>query len=69
MTIVQVKISSPEFVRVVYDNESPDWNYQSRTLQIGLGQAPAVYGYSPTPVTKPNDYRTDESPLAKPIMN
>ena len=49
-----------QYVRVVYDNESPDWNYQSRTLQIGLGQAPAVYGYSPVPVEKPNDYRCDE---------
>ena len=47
--------------RVVRDEESPDWNYQSRTLQIGLGQAPAVYGYSPEPVEKPNDYHVSES--------
>ena len=47
--------------RVVRDEESSDWGYKSRTLQIGLGQAPAVYGYSPEPVEKPNDYHVNES--------
>jgi len=51
----------PALWRVIDDNESPDWSYRSRTISNGLGQSPAVYGYSPTMQTTPNDFHVDES--------
>ena len=52
--------------RVVYDDESPDWNHQSRTLQLPLSQAPSVYGYSTDLNYKPNDYRVFETGMEAP---
>jgi len=61
--------SDSNFVRIVFDYECPDWNFTSRTNRESnpggpaLGQAPAVYGYSPTPQDKPNDFHVYEEPL------
>jgi hypothetical protein len=65
---VSITFPSPAgLYRVVYDNESSDWNYISRTrdpefiAKWGLSQAPAVYGYSPESDGQPNDYHVDEN--------
>lgn len=47
--------------KIITDDLSPDWHYRSRTVENGLGQSPAVYGYSPTMQPTPNDFHTDES--------
>src|SRR5688572_21579401 len=64
---IDIRFRNANLWRVVYDQESPDWNFLSRTrdpefmLTHDIQQAPAVYGYSPVPVDKPNDYRVDET--------
>lgn len=57
------EVTRTKFVRVIYDYESPDWDFKSRTLQMPLSQAPAVYRYSETPENAPGDWRVDESPF------
>lgn len=56
-----VEVPTAQLWRVITDDLSPDWNFKSRTVANGLGQAPAVYGYSPTMQPMPNDYHVDES--------
>jgi hypothetical protein len=69
---VQISHTTPNprhFWVVAGDEDVIDWHYQSRTLDdvfqqtYPIRQAPAVYGYSPEPVQRPNDYRVDETPL------
>ena len=64
---LETPVQAPSFWRVIYDYESPDWGYKSRTWTVQradgsyFSQLPAVYGYSPEPADKPNDYHVDES--------
>jgi len=60
--------NTTQYVRVVYDNESPDWQYTSRTNpaipgHVELGQAPAVYRYSQIPEEQPGNWKVDEYSL------
>lgn len=62
--------STRSFWRVTGDEGCPDWGFESRTLTVRspvtgelFNELPAVYGYSPEPAVKPNDYRVNEEPL------
>lgn len=70
-TLRFIQASNPgvKLWRVIGDEDSEEWGFKSRTLTVRnangelFSQLPAVYGYSPDPDPKPDNYRVDETPL------